>query len=192
MIPNSRPQIKEADALKHIAHIDRAKYPLVILGIRGYYKDTMGKPGVNDIGMYDDAIILSYKHESDYLYLTFNGNTDPSRQRDRMATLKPGTYFAHCIGLHKNSYTALVQRMGKVTVLRYMTGKNPIEDTGYFGINIHEGGVNGTSSEGCQTVPKAGGQFDEFIDRCVICMKKSFNNDYDKKTIPYVLVDVTK
>jgi len=192
MIPNSRPKITEADALKHIAHIDRSKYPLVILGIRGYYQDTMGKPGVNDIGLYDDAIILHHMAGAYSAFATFNGNTDPSRQRDGMATLKPGTYFSHCIGMHKGSYTALIQRMGKVTVLRYRTGKNPIEDTGYFGINIHRGGDYGTSSEGCQTVPRINGQYDEFIDRCIECMQNSFKFEYHNQTIPYVLVDVTQ
>jgi hypothetical protein len=178
MLPKSTPKISREEVLKHIAHIDSKKYPVVIVGIRGYYLDTMGVKGKNDRGIYDDAIILITPN----VYAAFNGNTDPSAYRTGIANLKEGTYYAHNFGLHKGQYLALVQRMGAVTVLRD-GGK---EDTGYFGINIHRGGVNTTSSEGCQTIPTS--QYNSFISLAQSEAKRAFGTKWDKAVIPYVLV----
>lgn len=116
---------------------------VAVLAIRGYQSDE------NERGIYDDAF---------YVVLTdrcvgFNGNTDPSAYRKGIATLNPGiwTYIAgkhHVTEPPPRGYPAFRQ-YGKFTVTRDGQGT----DEGDFAINNHKGGVNGTSSLGCQTVP---------------------------------------
>ncbi len=192
--PTNRPKITKAEFLSLIApfKIDRGKYPLVVGGIRGYFLD-MGKPGVNDRGLYDDAIIL----DTPTIFLAFNGNTDPTKYRQGhgtgsekgMACLKPGVYYAHQFGYHHagkpNQYPALVQTGGPVTVIR--DGNPSYEDTGYFGINIHSGGVYGTSSEGCQTLPS--NQWKEFYTKAESEAKRLFGEAWRQVIIPYILID---
>lgn len=132
--------------------------PFGILGIRGYFRDSLGKPAVNDRAVYDDALFLI----SPFCYVAFNANTDPSKYEPGIASLKPGSYF-YTLGIHGLSkpkaqqYQALVQA-APVTVLRD-GGK---EETGMFGINIHRGGLTQTSSAGCQTIPPD--QWPSFIE----------------------------
>ena len=137
----------------------------------------MGVPGVNDLGVYDDAIILV----TPTAYATFNANTDPSRELPGIATLKCGVW-KYVRGVHGLShpagprrYPALVQA-APVTVTRD-GGK---EDTGMFGINIHHGSFGSTSSEGCQTIYPD--QWDEFFGLVCAEMEK-----HGRRIIPYVL-----
>lgn len=176
-VPPSTPKISAEDLLKIAPKVD-SKFPLVIYGVRGYYRDTMGEKGVNDINIYDDALFI----KSPNVFAAFNGNTDPSKKETGIATLVPGVYYAHKIGLHKG-YQALSQQMGMVTVMRHAKGL----DTGYFGINIHKGGYNTTSSLGCQTIYPT--QWDAFIALVVSEAKRLYGNKWDKTTIPYVLID---
>lgn len=180
---------KEIEDLLEPYGIDRDKFPLLVMGIRGYYKDTMGAPGVNDRGIYDDAIVI----HSPSATATFNGNTDPSAYKKGtgfgaakgMASLKAGPWFVHKFDLHHGKYLALCQRLGAVTVIR--DGDPPYTDTGYFGINIHRGGYNGTSSLGCQTLHPE--QWDSFIHLAVDQAKRYHSAKWNKVCIPYVLVD---
>ena len=147
--PKSRPQQKRAitENLLRKAGIQEVKKAYLVGG-RGYYMDTMGEPGKNDRGIYDDAIILI----SPEAHVTFNANTDPSAFRKGIASLKAGLW-KYKIGIHglskppEKRYEALVQA-APVTVVRDGQG----DDTGWFGINIHKGGYNSTSSLGCQTI----------------------------------------
>lgn len=168
------------------------RYDLYVLGIRGYYLDSMGARGKNDIGIYDDALFIVSKNAC----VSFNGNTDPSYSRKGsgtgankgMATLNTGAWYSYCIGYHK-TYLALVQRKGIVTVTR--DGNPPYSDTGYFGINIHKGSYTKTSSEGCQTVHPD--QWDSFITLAKTEAKRIYGLDgYRDATIPYFLVDETE
>lgn len=126
-----------------------------VLGQRGYFRDSMGVVGRNDRGEYDDAIFIV----SPELYLSFNGNTDPSRYRDGhgegsskgMASLAPGIW-TYKRGLHRGQYMALVQRVEAFDVIRDAKGDD-YHDLGWHGINIHRGGKTTTSSLGCQTLP---------------------------------------
>lgn len=159
-----------------------------LLGMRGYFRDSMGKVGVNDRGIYDDAIFLN----SQFGYYAFWANTDPSKYRNGsgtgagkgMAVLNAGLW-KYTLGIHglskpkERQYEALIQA-DKVAVTR--DGNPPYQDTGWFGINIHKGGYNTTSSEGCQTIhPDQWGQF--------IVSTKSAMRDSAVKTIPYLLIE---
>ena len=180
MIPKDRPRI-ERQTTEQLLRLRKVSDPVCLVGIRGYYRDTMGAVGKNDVGLFDDAIILV----SPNVHAAFNGNVDPTRlgwnakAGKPMAQLRSGVY-RYKIGLHglrtKKPYKALVQA-GPVTVMR-----GDKEETGFFGINIHAAG-NTTSSEGCQTVPKAGGQWDALIALTESELKRN-----NAKTLSYVLV----
>lgn len=178
MIPKNRPQQKRQDTERQLKSAGVSD-PVCLVGVRGYFRDTMGAVGKNDVGIYDDALILV----SPNVHAAFNGSVDPSRlgynanARKPMAQLKPGVY-RYKLGQHGisrgNPYKALVQA-GPVTVLRGQS-----EETGYFGINIHRGGIRTTSSEGCQTLPPA--QWPAFI--ALVDSELKRNN---AKTLSYVL-----
>lgn len=188
MLPKSRPQIgrEEAEGLlnqKLFPPLNRAsnetvrQYSVALLGVRGYYLDSLGEAGNNDRGIYDDAICLI----SPEMFVTFNANTDPSVARNGIAVLEPGRWL-YRLGIHGLSkpiakqYEALVQA-AHVTVMRDGVG----EDTGMFGINIHRGSRVTTSSLGCQTIHPS--QWKQFITLVKEQLKK-----FSQTKIPYVLI----
>lgn len=158
MLPSGRPNLKKEQALELLGDWDFYTYPIAILGIRGYYENSMGKPAVNDIGIYDDACCVITKDK----FRTFNFNTDPSSMAEGRAMLDLGTWHSYMLGIHK-TYRALIQRKAKVRVIRKdsRAPKGFRISWGFFGINIHKGGINTTGSLGCQTIPPS--QWDEFI-----------------------------
>lgn len=153
IIPRSRPQLTR-DAAECLLRGVGVSGP-AILGIRGYYRDTMGVAGENDRGIYDDAIVVVGPRE----FRTFNGNTDPSIEGGHTAVLVPGVYRTKR-GTHHpgtpGAYTCLVQD-GPFTVQR----DDGVRESGEFYIHVHHGGLNGTSSLGCQTIPPD--QYAEFL-----------------------------
>lgn len=162
---------------------------LTVVGVRGYYRDTLGAVGRNDRAMYDDAIFIV----ADEAFAAFNANTDPSGFRNGrgtgagkgMASLNPGLWPVYRFDLHSGKYQALCQRAGQVVVTR--DGTPPYQDRGMFGINIHRGGVNTTSSEGCQTIPPD--QWPAFIAMAQDQAKRLYGADWRSETITYVLLD---
>jgi len=141
-----------------------------LVGIRGYYEDTMGKPGQNDRGIYDDAMFLVAPGE----FYSFNANTDPSVVKKGVSMLKPGIYpyrkGKHGLSKPGGGYPALRPATPgeALPVVRDDVG----ESTG-VAINIHRGSYNSTSSLGCQTIYPA--QWDEFITAVYRLMGKTIN-----------------
>lgn len=190
MMPGARPKISRVEL---VARLDSETvitprpnwkgYPIVIVGIRGYYRDTMGKSGQNDRGIYDDAICLMTPD----VFLACNGNTDPSKGRPGMATLQPGFYPCYRFDLHHGkvkTYEAICQRSGPVTIAR--DGK-PGTETGFFGINVHRGGFWATGSEGCQTIPPE--QWEAFYALAKSEAQQIWIGDWRKKDVLYVLLE---
>lgn len=184
ILPN-KPQVKRSRIEEFIQAkgIDSKKYPMMIIGIRGYFLNSMGEKGKNDRGIYDDAIIIFTPN----VYKTFNANVDPSVQyKTGRAVLKKGFYLAHKFDIHggvKSQYPAICQRLANVTVQRDGQG----EQSGMFGINIHKGGFTTTSSEGCQTLPPT--QWDEFYNLAKSEWQRVYSDKWNKVIVPYLLLD---
>jgi len=183
VVPNSRPKMTQADALKELALFPQSDaYTVRVLGVRGYYKSTMGNPAKNDRGIFDDAIFIVAPD----LFAAFNANTDPSLYRPGIATLVAPQMVLYAPGIHgisgKNPRPAFRQQ-SRVTVMRD-GNPAPITDTAKapFWINIHDGGNNTTSSEGCQTIYKP--QWENFRDSLNYQLK--INN---QKQFPYCLIE---
>jgi lysozyme len=177
LAPNTRPKLTRS-AVEFILGTHKVRDAVAIVGSRGYYRDTMGRPGANDRGIYDDAIFVI----SPEGFVSFNANVDPSISRRGIAVLKTGVW-RYKLGIHGLSrpaaqrYRALVQA-GPVTVHRDDVG----DDTGWFGINIHRGGVSTTSSLGCQTIVP--GQWPAFIALVEQELKRA-----GQKEVRYVLTE---
>jgi lysozyme len=179
--PPNKPQLPRLGA-QQLLTAAGVTAKVAIVGRRGYFA-SMGKPGVNDRGLYDDAIFVLTPAK----YAAYNANVDPSVYRPGrgtgdakgIASLKPGLWN-FTVGLHRGQYIALRQH-GRFTVIRDGIGHD-YEDTGDgFGINIHRGGHDGTSSLGCQTIVPE--QWASFIQLVTSELAK-----YGQKVVPYLLV----
>lgn len=190
-IPRSKPQASRLLVTAEAAKAWAAAKPGIpmpetyVLAVRGYYRDTMGKVGENDPGMYDDAFFIV----TPLGMFPFNGNTDPSRYGWNagagkwMARLQPGVWTFRRLKHHASrpdGYMAFGQGEFPVTVERIReNGSVAVTETGCFGINLHRGGNNGTSSEGCQTVPVSQwGSFDRILADAI-----------GNRTFPFILID---
>lgn len=157
IVPGARPKMSLTEVANLVDAMGQASQ-VCLIGLRGYYRDTMGEPGKNDRAIYDDAIALY----SPTRLVTFNANTDPGSYKPGIASLQPGIW-SYRLGIHGltkpeyKRYEALVQA-GPVTVRR--DGSDSF-DTGMFGINIHKGSYTSVSSLGCQTIYPS--QWPEFI-----------------------------
>lgn len=138
------------------------------------YKFFEGLYSVNIFGVRDENPIndgfgctlgMAVKTYNGFVCFGFPATTLPAKKfllnpsnEDGCAILKEGQYRgAYKLGKHKGR-PALVQRGAPVTVFRdhnrddvYDFGGR--EETGYFGINIHDG-LNRRWSEGCQVTSK--------------------------------------
>lgn len=164
-IPSSKPRaslgvvIAAANKAWDAGRPGTALPDLFVLVVRAYYRDSMGVPRSNDYGIFDDAFFIV----SPFGFSSWNGNSDPSRigwnnnAGKYMARLKPGVWTFKRLKHHASrpdGYMAFGQGEHPATVERLRTdGAIAQTETGCFGINLHRAGVNGTSSEGCLTVP---------------------------------------
>lgn len=203
LLPSSRPKAPEAlvrSILQSSHGIPTGDEPVAILAVRGYYRDTMGKPGVNDVGSFDDAMFLV----GPGIFKAVNANTDPSKLGwnpgvgKPFAMLVPGLWYFRR-GPHKGSVPALRQctdeeakdlgipNDGEFKVWRADSALDVINgtarvDEGYHAINVHRGGQATTSSWGCQTIPPA--QYEDFMLSVWEASKKA-----NQRRIPYLLID---
>jgi lysozyme len=167
IVPPARPEMSRDDVVA-LASALGLTAKTFMLGRRGYYRDTMGKPGENDIGLYDDAIF----YVSPSLFLAVNANTDPTSEWPGMATLTPGiwpwTRVIHNLSKDpkEHPHYAAFGQAADVIVSRWGSsaiGYGIHDERGFclanglwrgqFGIHMHRGGDNTTTSEGCQTIP---------------------------------------
>ena len=152
------PRIDQAKARLYLAFATKAYKPtfvispehsMYVLGIRGYYLDSKGKPGANDRNIYDDAIVVC----SPAVTAAFNANCDPSAWRKGIATLRPGVHLykpgKHGIG-SGDGYPAFRPATPGEELPVDRDGE-PHPEPG-VAINIHKGGFHTTSSLGCQTI----------------------------------------
>lgn len=159
-IPNSKPKASQiliaAKAAEAWRRANGGPPPpdRFVLAVRGYYSQTIGEPG-NDLNAYDDALFIVTPDGM----TSWNANVDPTRygwndNADKyMARLKPGCWWFKPL-VHRGRYQAFGQGENLVTVERVRKdGSVAKVEVGEFGINLHLGGVNGTSSEGCLTLP---------------------------------------
>jgi len=182
IIPPKRPQQTKENVLVTLLlnGFDPTIYNSAILGVRGYYLNTMGEQKKNDRKIYDDAIFIYSKNH----FFAYNANVDPGAFRKGIANLNTGKWF-YKLGIHglskpkEKQYKALVQA-SQVTVTRDGQG----EDTGFFGINIHKGSRFSVSSLGCQTIYPT--QWNEFISNVELVIK----TETVTGRIPYILTEV--
>lgn len=136
-----------ADLLKQLPEED---YPLVAFGIRAYYRDSMGKPGVNDRGIWDDANGW-LERTGDKMYAIFVANCDPTvAHRKGVGSIHAPQIVHFKIGLHKGRQA--FRQAAPMLVVRDDIGTviAPVD----CAFNWHDSLSEGTSSLGCQTNPK--------------------------------------
>ena len=179
IVPASRPLQARAETLTRLNTYGLINDAVAVLGVRGYYRDTMGAKGVNDRNIYDDAIFIY----SPTVHAAFNANTDPSVQRRGVAVLEPGVHRyrpgKHGLSRPGGGYPAFrPATKGELLPVR-RDGSGEI--TTGVAINIHKGGHGTTSSLGCQTIyPEQWGAFQSLL--------MSELKRHGQKEFPYVLV----
>lgn len=174
-VPPARPRVS-AEEIEKIVREHAVTDKVVLVGIRGYYANSMGGPG-NDRGIYDDAIALL----SPTAFATFNANTDPSIYSPGVATLVPGVhrYRKGRHGISRGAGYPALRPATKGEALPVTRDGQPGVSEG-IAINIHSGTRSSTSSRGCQTIhPLQWLAFQKLV--------YSEMSRYGQTTVPYIL-----
>ena len=184
-------QYKQAMSRKGYSFFENGDYNLNLIGVRN---------ASGDASKFDDAMVVLYKINGDWVCDMYPITTEPGTsilkrpikevRHKGTAILVPdqyrGTYRIGWHGSKTNGHTALIQRGGKVRVVRdnnrdAVPDYHAEEEDGWFGINIHkhrgaEARVNtGGVSAGCQ-VFKDTRQFYEFMEVCETASEKWGNS----------------
>jgi lysozyme len=179
ILPPSRPGWDRRAVLALLAKHGVSPNHPALVGRRGYFRDTMGVSGLNDRGIYDDALALI----SPRFFRTFNANVDPSKFTPGVASLLANRVYWFVLGTHgitgKRPRRALVQRDARVAVQRD-GAVGPTVDG--IKLNVHDGGYAGTSSLGCVTIPPS--QWAEFLSSVERQM-----SDYGEDRIPLLMTE---
>lgn len=164
MIPKAKPRAPRHVAIEHFIKAwwkaQSSPFPeFFVGGVRNYYTDSFD-PGGSGRGLYDDAIFVVGPET----FVAFNANADPSRFRAGIASLIPGWYpyrpGNHGISRAGGGYPAFRPATRGEALPVYRDGEEGRSKRDGIAINIHRGGWNSTSSEGCQTIHPA--QWDAF------------------------------
>ena len=166
MLPNSTPKASKDIIVQ--ALIDQGLWSndrigkLSVVGVRGYYNNSMGEKNINDRGIYDDGLFII----SPDTFTAYNGNTDPSAQyKTGCAMLRAPQRVVYKPGYHgygrRSGHPAFRQRSNAVVRRDGGVGNGTPLGDGYFQdskesrfwINLHRGGRTTTSAAGCQTLP---------------------------------------
>jgi hypothetical protein len=174
MVPAGRPKQTREETLAILTDEGVKLKGVVLLGVRGYYKDSMGRKGQNDQAMYDDALFVVTQ---DGEFKAFNFNTDPQKAGAKKAKLAAGHYEFYK-GKHKGKYNALRPYPEGVSLPCTRDGVKSMCGA----TNIHKGGFHDTFSEGCQTIYPS--QYDEAMRLIYAQMTK-----YGQKTVRYILIE---
>ncbi len=172
-----------------------------VIYTKPYELNIVGRRSPNTIpNKFDDTLFVFWKDDdNNWEGKKYNITTDPATYflQNPLSTLgsailKEGQWKdAYGIGMHRNSYEAVVQKK-PVTVYRdynrdaILDWNNGREETGLFGINIHKAGVNtqdiGKYSAGCQVFQDVS-DFEEFMN-LARKQKQLYGN-----TFTYTLID---
>ncbi len=176
IVPAGRPQQtrEETLAILHTHGVSESSGGITLLGVRGYYQDSMGIVGENDHAMYDDALFVVGPE----IFAAFNFNTDPQKAGQKKAKLDPGQYLFHK-GLHKGRYKCLRPSPEDA---RWPCTRDGVKSM-CGAIQIHMGGLRDTFSEGCQTIYPP--QYDEAMFRTIYPQMDKFG----QTTIRYTLIE---
>lgn len=173
-----------------------------VIYTKPYQLNIVGRRSKNNqAGKFDDRLYVFWKNDDNkWEGKKYEITTDPATyflnnpiNKLGAAILKEGQYVdAYGLGLHKNSYEAVVQKKDVVVYRDYnrnsiLDWNNGKEQKGQFGINIHKAGYNtedtGKYSAGCQ-VFKNVDDFEEFMD-----LARKHKQLYGNK-MTYTLIDL--
>lgn len=167
--PKSKPKATleelQGGYLEHAQMLDTFNEQAVsLVGVRGYYLQTLGDVRKNDRIYYDDALFLIEKNRH---FSSYNFNTDPSIFKHGVGTLVANEIYDVVKHKHKGQYNALQIIKDKLT----RDGLNGF-DVGRHGINFHyDAEWYSKHSLGCQTLPRS--QWDSFIATVYDLMRKN-------------------